>query len=368
MENKLQYLFKLLTLNIPEVEEPENGFLEIISKSHHENIISSIYAYYLDRENGSGYSSIFLNSIIELASNKLNRKIEITDYEVHTELRTKSGKRIDIAIADHKNRTAILIENKIYHKLNNDLEDYWNHFGFPDENQLGIVLTLNHTKIDNDLSEKFANITHNVWIERIKSSRVTIQAWNKHQVYLTDFFQTLKNLTTKINMDELAKFYFQHAKVLRSATYAIKHGEDFLLEQQKLLAAKLELSHYSISHLEYVNYWDEKNKRETFYTVLFEDLVDGKFKLTIIIELEGKDIALIPKIENELKDDEDYKSFEKNSVHFKKYVHLLQKDYSVNEKDLAKLADFIYDKIQVEFDPVMKKILKIVDKNKIASA
>ena len=37
-----------------------------------------------------------------------------------------------------------------------------------------------------------------------------------------------------------------------------------------------------------MNYFDEKNKRETFYTIIFDDLVSGAFKVTIIIELQGK--------------------------------------------------------------------------------
>ena len=365
MENNIDNLYKLLKLNFPVVKDSELGFLEIIKKGHNENIISAIYAHYLDKKTETGYSSMFLETILEIAHLKLNKKIEISNYEVFTELKTKSGKRIDIALADLFNKTAIIIENKIYHQLNNDLNDYWNHFTFPEENKIGIVLSLNHLKIEKEFEGKFINITHNELINKILSKKIQISKWNKHQVYITDFFQTLKNLTRTINMDELAKFYFRYSQVLRSAENAIKHGENYLFEQQKLLASKLEMKPDLTNYLEYVNYWDEKNKRETtFYTVIYENLVEGKFEITIIIELQGKDMELIPIIEKKLFEDEHFKSFSGSSSYFEDYVHFIKRDYPITELELANLADFTYNKIEADFAPLMEKILAIIDDEK----
>ena len=364
MKSDIENLHKLLTLSIPKLDDVENGFLEIINKPHHENIVSNFYAYYLDKRNKTKFSSIFLDSLIELISQRTDKKLLLTNYEVKTEIKTESGKRIDIAIVDYNSNYCIIIENKIYHQLNNDLTDYWDHFKFPYQNKIGVVLSLNHLKIDMHIKGDFINITHNEWIDKILSKRIPFQAWNKNQVYLSDFFQTLKNLTSTLNMDDLAKFYFQHPSILASAEKAIKHGQNFLYEQQKLLAKRLDLTPYSEDQFEYVNYCDEENNRETFYTVIFDELVTGAFRIKILIEITGEDIDLIRKIETKLTGDIDFKKLNHKPEYFDGYVHFLYKDYTLTMSDVEKLADVIYEKIQFDFEPVMTKIFEILDNEK----
>ncbi|WP_298417129.1 PD-(D/E)XK nuclease family protein [uncultured Kordia sp.] len=132
-------LTDFLALEIPTVKVPPDGFLEIIGLSHYETINSRIYSYFLDQEKNENISSLFIYSLAEIILEKTGKSIIIDTFEVFTEVSTTKG-RIDIVIEDCNNKSVIIIENKIYHHLNNPLLDYWKHYKY--KNKLGIILTL----------------------------------------------------------------------------------------------------------------------------------------------------------------------------------------------------------------------------------
>ncbi|MDG4813791.1 PD-(D/E)XK nuclease family protein, partial [Hydrogenovibrio sp. 3SP14C1] len=81
---------------------------------------------------------------------------DFTDFEIHTEYSTKEG-RIDILLLSSD--SAIIIENKIYHHLNNGLREYSGYV----ENKIanknavyGLVLGL---KEFNPKEENFVSLT-----------------------------------------------------------------------------------------------------------------------------------------------------------------------------------------------------------------
>lgn len=115
------------------------GFLEIIGKQHHENINSALYAHFLNCGNPE-LQALFLDSLLYLIHEKIYKKLNFSNYKITTEAITPKG-RIDILIEDYYNQTAIIaiiIENKIYHYLDNNLEDYWQFSRFNDDKKAGI--------------------------------------------------------------------------------------------------------------------------------------------------------------------------------------------------------------------------------------
>ena len=109
-----------------------------------------------------------------------------------TEIKTKQGNRIDISIFNKAQQKAIIIENKIYHHLDNDLSDYWSHYNYPDTNKIGILLTLKPHGIPTEVAGKFVNITHLEWKERILSYKTKAGL---------DLGQVLETLTIKNSID-----------------------------------------------------------------------------------------------------------------------------------------------------------------------
>lgn len=138
------------------------SMLTISGYPNHENVWSNIYQYFLSAHD-SGLSRLFLFALQDcIAGRDLNMDSWIDDREVVTE---KMG-RIDIVIREDREDTGkvILIENKIYHTLENDLDDYYNSFRKYADRTL-VVLTLHPTP----LKEPFINVTHQQWMAAVKS-------------------------------------------------------------------------------------------------------------------------------------------------------------------------------------------------------
>ena len=137
--NKLQYF---LTRNdIPIIKGKPKTFLGIAKQPHYENVLSNIYAFYFDVHEVHKLKDLFVTSIMELINaSSLAKENKVFDtflnYEVLTEYGTKNQKRIDILLQN--NEQAIIIENKVYHFLNNYIDEYYNEINAA--TKVGIIL------------------------------------------------------------------------------------------------------------------------------------------------------------------------------------------------------------------------------------
>lgn len=355
--DKVTDLIEILKLEIPSAEPRAIGFLEIAGIAHHENVNSRIYAYFLDQLNYPELANLFLKSILDIVLEKLDKEISFESYDVITEQSTPAGNRIDIVIKDENNRRALLIENKIYHYLDNDLLEYWNCFGYADDDQIGVLLTLYPHEIPNEVENKFVNITHIEWVNRIQSSGLPSKLPITVYTYLNDFFSTMENLTNTSTMTEQAQFYFENAKTVQMARRTYNEGVKYVNDQLAILASLMNWNLYGRAD-DWRNIWDEKNKLHTYYTIWSGDLLNGEKTITVIIELNTNDFHHLPKMNEIL--DEKLKShaLEKGGQKFKYTQHFAHKVYTVNQQDLADLANFLLKRIQEDFEPLMKLILK----------
>ena len=114
---------------IPIIKSKPKTFLGIAKQPHYENVLSNIYAFYFDVNEVHQFKDLFIKSLLEL----INRSILVkektvfetfSEFDVFTEYGIKDQKRIDILLQN--NEQAIIIENKVYHHLNNDLNEYYN--------------------------------------------------------------------------------------------------------------------------------------------------------------------------------------------------------------------------------------------------
>lgn len=126
---------KLLEDTIPKYERVKPGFISIL-KAHGETNLTNLLAYLFKGEDYPLIQEIFLQSLIDCINlehhndNFLNEMLDegFEQIKVYPEYQTKSG-RIDILILkdgeSQSERAAIIIENKLYHELNNDFDDYF---------------------------------------------------------------------------------------------------------------------------------------------------------------------------------------------------------------------------------------------------
>lgn len=342
--------------SIPTIKQ-KVGFLEIIGKQHHENINSALYAHFLNCGNPE-LQALFLDSLLYLIHEKTDKKLNFSNYKVTTEAITPKG-RIDILIEDYYNQTAIIIENKIYHYLDNDLEDYWRFSRFNDDKKAGILLTLYPHEIPEEVSDKFINITHIEWINQVKEQycNIDLSLVGNYKIYLEDFINTIENLTKTNTMNEAVKFYFHNAPQVIKASETLREAHLYMNNQLELIANKIGWQTFG-SDLNWRNFWDEENHLDTYLTIVTENIVKGNgLNFTLILELNRKDKDSEKTITEKFKDHYQFQGKHKGEVK-SKYVHFLCKNYDITMEDLESFSDVVVQKIREDFAEITVDIIK----------
>lgn len=350
-------LIHLISLEIPEQSSNEDGFLEIIRSWHKENINSNIYQYFLNSNNDKQVAQLFLDGLVDLIRLKSGKELYLENYQCDTEQATTKGNRIDLLLQDHENKTSIIIENKLYHHLHNDLADYWEHIPFEAQNKVGILLTLDEHTIPEEVKDYFINITHWEWISTIRNKGLPSGLPAKLYVYLNDFFNTIENMTTSYTMNEQTLFYFEHTQKVLKAAQTVEEAYKFINDQLELLAPKLGLSTYGTSKA-WRNFWDQENHRHTFYTIIFDGLLKGEKTITVVIELEKKDKERILELDKMLSNDPQVELLKKTIITNRTHVHFLAKDYELSLEQIKNFSEVVLEIIQSDFEPIMVKIMK----------
>ncbi|MCH9664873.1 MAG: PD-(D/E)XK nuclease family protein [Gammaproteobacteria bacterium] len=186
-------------------------FLEIAGIAHKENNISNVLQFLIDENKPHPFGNIFYRAFYALAMGKKDDKDGKVEC-VHREYSTAQNKRIDLLI--ETDRSVVVIENKIYASLYNNLEEYKEtgeslaEGDKDDENSVDkelvcIVLApfgLSPADAGKAKSNGFVAITYDELFKKVMSymSEVNVYHENKHFLYMQlfyDLFRTIENLT-----------------------------------------------------------------------------------------------------------------------------------------------------------------------------
>lgn len=353
----IQTLEEFLSKNtIPKIKKRPKTFLGIAKQPHYENVMSNIYAFYFTIEEVHGLQDLFISTLLALINeSKLGsqkRVNEITDFEADTEVITQKNGRIDLLLSSQDH--AIIIENKVYHKLNNNLEDYWQSTKVTDgieAHKIGIVLSLNKINVTHP---HFINITHLEFLKRVIQNlgSYLMDAKDKYVVYLKDFYQNIINLSKNEMDSKELKFYFDHqTKILevKDFHFAVR---DHIFNQVESVANLID------EDLVLLKSKGEPNKRLRFLlspknknlmiTVFFERLLTPEKELFLIVELKNdllvnkeryKAISFTEEEHRIIKDD-----FYKNNN--PQWCHFSNKKYILSDDNVANLCQFIIEKLE----------------------
>jgi len=156
---------KEIANKFPELPKRERSMIEIGGYRNDENVNSNYLAFFLrekeeHKKAEHNLGRLFFDSLLEVLG--LNISDFQGEYEVKREFPTKRGNRIDIVIKSED--WAIIIENKIYHILNNNLDDYWDSIDV--KVKKGVILSLQ--KEHHNYHKNFKNITHEELIKKSK--------------------------------------------------------------------------------------------------------------------------------------------------------------------------------------------------------
>ena len=353
----LQTLQDFLDHNvIPKIKRRPKTFLGIAKQPHYENVMSNIYAFYFNVNEVHCMHDLFINSLLEIINeSKLGaqKKVsDITDFNVDTEVSTIKGGRIDLLLSSQDH--AIIIENKVYHTLNNDLEDYWNSTKVIDnieDNKIGVLLSLNKL---NAAHKDFINITHLELLKRVVQNlgSYLMNAKDKYVVFLKDFYQNSINLSKSEMDSKELKFYFDNQiKIIEAKDFhfAVRtHITNQIEQVGGLLDDKLELLIPKGDLDKRIRSFQSLKNRNLLITVFFDKLLTPERELMMIVKLENE----------LLKNKENYKAVaftEEEKSRIKpafytdqnpRWCHFAGQRYTLNEDQVSNLSQFIVEKLE----------------------
>ena len=340
--------------DIPTIKKTPKTFLSIAKQPHYENVLSNWYAFYFDVNEEHQMGDLFISSLITLINNSSLPKDEdlfenFEGFDVTTEFGTENQKRIDILLQN--NTQAIIIENKVYHHLNNDLDEYFNEIDVPEK--IGIVLSL--YPISDIQHPNFINITHRKFLQTVMSNlgNYVLNAKDKYVIFLKDFFQNILNISTTIMEQEKLKFYFDNkAKINQLVGFnnAIKKHVKAEVEKAGRILEGVELySGRKNSDMDRrYRYYVSKNNRNLLFVVIFNKLFREESTIQLIVELKNET----------LKDREQYRhinfSDKELSISFTNnftktnytWAHFAIKEYKIGSEEISKLSSFILQKLE----------------------
>ncbi|WP_282039336.1 PD-(D/E)XK nuclease family protein [Saccharicrinis aurantiacus] len=283
--------------NIPEIKEKPLTFLGIAKQPHYENVWSNIYAFYFNVDAEHGLKDLFIKSLLQIVNSKQEEAFQFTtNYNIHTESSTNNNGRIDLLLSNDTD--AIIIENKVNHLLNNDLEDYWD--STPQANKQGILLSLK--AIHHIHHNSFINITHLELLSVVMQNFGTYicEASDKFTIFLKDFYQNILNLSDPMEAQNL-DFYYQHTQHINEAA-KLKHSvKDYVESEVVKVCEQLNLDFhkgYGGADRGY-DYYSCKRDGNLIYTVCYGGLLENSKKLDIVVELQNE---LLVKNRQALKD------------------------------------------------------------------
>ena len=204
-ENLLTVLHDFESLST--VSESESIF-DVAGYPHYENVCSNILAFYLNPNNEHGLGSLLFSSLMNLAKSDDSCQ---GNFQVYREYSTNKGGRLDLLI--ETDNQLIGIENKIFHELKNDLNDYSSTI-----DKLSVQKNLSPVKIVlsikvNEVDNGFVGITYKNFIAEIRQ-RLGLYAGKSSQkwlLYLLDFMSSMENFTGKnMELDEIDQFFIKH--------------------------------------------------------------------------------------------------------------------------------------------------------------
>lgn len=218
-----------LLLDFQKMPKPKRArtFLEISGYPHYENVCSNILKFYLEPNNEHGLKDLILNSLVQLADKDFKIDCDFEQVEVYRELQTLAENRLDLLIETEN--YVIGIENKIFHFLNNDLNDYsktvLSYCEQNDKTPINIILSLNklsnHQDIEKARADNFINITYEDLFTNIKKYIGSYLSHSNptYSIYLTDFMKSIQNLKPATMENKvLWNFFKDNSEIVQELT------------------------------------------------------------------------------------------------------------------------------------------------------
>lgn len=305
--------------NIPRPHKWERSLMDITGVTHHENMWSDIYKFFFLEEESHHLNDLFIRSLEQL----LGINHFLSNFTVERELVVENDKRIDLVLYNRDEHRAIIIENKVYHTLNNDLNLYQRSvrklIGSPCEIKT-VVLGLHKYNLAtyNRASEiaegdKFS-ITHKELLDKVFTNIPSYlkDAQTDYIFLLNEFYKNICNMANQIDASIL-DFFSKAGNSQRIAEIhkVYTHIMDYvsgIMECTEPSELKKNLNSMGMScksERGYVKYFFPDTKNEVMLTVFFRDRIfSTKYAphIHMVFEVQGDTKEKLDAIEEQVAD------------------------------------------------------------------
>ena len=342
--NELQKYLDALK-NIPVRPKRERSLMDITGIKRHENLWSDIYKFFFAINEEHLMSDLFIRSLESVIGVKSNF---LETFSIRREF-VVAEKRIDLLLCDNINNRAIIIENKVNHILDNDLNLYYNKVKENGYSNV-IVLVLGIKKYDLNIYEKanqipkdkLFSITHKMLIDKVSCNIANInKLLNPQYLYLyQEFAKNIINITNDMSTDELS-FYFSEDNRLKInelsdiRSRVINHISDSLQNKEILNHLfdkyKLDLEVGKCKNNEYIYYPFKGYEGLIMITLVYHSLWDFKShgcRIQALLEIQGD--KMIKWVMNNYHNEKSMAGLNKNQ----KYWHYYSCDIPFNPKEI----------------------------------
>lgn len=300
---------------IPTRPPRKRTLMDITGIKHHENLWSDIYQFFFTINEEHLLGDLFIRSLESLISIQPSF---LDSFSVTREF-SVNEKRIDLLLCDNRNSRAIIIENKVNHILNNDLNLYYTKVqekGY--FNVIVIVLGLQrynlklYKRAHKIPSDKLFSITHQELMEEISKTLPNYKTdANPQYLYLLqEFSQNITNKTNDMNTDEI-NFYFKedNRRKINQLTEIKKHVIDYIsdsLENKEILKPllhkyELNLDVDKCKNNEYIYFPYKGYDGRIMITLIYDRLWNfdkNGSRIQAILEIQGDMIDWVEKHES----------------------------------------------------------------------
>lgn len=326
---------------IPFVKKRPLTFLGISKQPHYENVWSNIYAFFFDVNAEHNLNDLFLQSLLQLINESNNSKFHVnSSFEIETEYSTNNNGRIDILLSN--NNDAIIIENKVYHHLNNDLNDYWNSVS--QENKQGVILSLQKIYKSQIYNRNFIGITHIELLQKVISNLPNYfsNANEKYIIFLKDFYQNVLNTTNPMDANVI-KFSYRNQEEINKVTEIRNSYVSYVISEVE--KARINIDEQLVpygSRNENFRYYICPNQANLMITIVFEKLFTEKQELLFIVELQNQLLGETEKIKN-IEFNETEKNYMRSDFFNQKgsWAHFAIQSEKPSEDEIINLGDYI---------------------------
>ena len=281
--------------SIPESLHFRDTFFSATMMQRREDLWTNIYAFFLNKNLQHGFNDLFISSFVEVINSKKSVNIKLQEsFQVKREEPTKKGNRIDLLISDRD--LAIIIENKVGHVLNNDLQDYYD--SVTSKAKIGVVLSLQKYS-PAELHNNFINITHEELIQYIYEKYKSFK-WEengKYAIFFEEFYKNIINESKTINMEQI-KFYLENTDKVNKII-GIKHQYGMHIIKQMNDLREIYESDFAFDNREGKHlYLKSKDNNDLMITIIYGTLLNGVREIQMCVELQNDLLNKVRQLSN----------------------------------------------------------------------